>query len=86
MFKALSRLGKQKLSYVINIRFISCEVMVTEESLVSIVFKRGPQRDETMRNKVQASKNGKPVKVDFNQSFSRTSGFYQKSDNNKITY
>ena len=80
LIKAFRRIGKHSEDFIVNIRFIACEVLVTEECTISLTFKRGPQRDETIRKKVSQSQNGKPVKVEFNQTFSRTSGFY-KGDN-----
>lgn len=42
LLKALKRIGKHKESLIVNIRFIACEVLVTEECTISIAFKRGP--------------------------------------------
>lgn len=50
--KHLERIGTSKEHFIVSIRFLTCELMLTEESLLSIVFIRGPQAEESSKKKV----------------------------------
>lgn len=80
-FKKIERIGKDKERYIANIKIVYCELNVTQESLVTVVYKRGPQTDETSRKRITVSMNGVPTKVFYNESFSRTTNIYKKLKN-----
>lgn len=66
------RVGKEKEKCNITLVIRSIEAEVINPLYMSVVFERGPQRDET--NKALITSKNK--RVDVNQAFSRTSSFY----------
>jgi len=74
------RVGKEKEKCNITLFVRAIEAEVVNPLYMSVVFERGPQREET--NKVLMSSKSK--RVDVNQTFSRTSSFYV--DKKKMTF
>ena len=77
MSKLFSRIGQTKTPMAISLQFLeaSSKVVITDE--FNIVWRRGPQEDETATYKFEEGKK----KLKMTDEFDRISGFYQNKKN-----
>lgn len=72
MSKYITRLFKVKSKFLITVEIHKLEVDLKQQLLMSVIFERGPQTDETLRFVMNRDKTVQEI----NQKFQRVSGFY----------
>jgi hypothetical protein len=77
MSKLFSRIGQKKTPMAVSLQFleVSSSVDITDE--FNIVWRRGPQEDETATYKFEPGKRT----LKMTDEFDRISGFYQNKKN-----
>ncbi len=74
--KNLGRLGKKKQDFTITVLIKTVTLQCNNDTTISVQFVRGPESFETANKEVKKSHDGNMVKVEFQETFKRTSGFY----------
>ncbi|CDW89532.1 UNKNOWN [Stylonychia lemnae] len=80
--KQFNRVGKQSENYQITFKPIVLKVNVYASSQYYIIFKRGPQKDESKKYKLEPQSNGLQMQqlLFEDEVFQRVSSFYQEKD------
>ena len=77
MSKLFSRIGQTKIPMAISLQFLEARSSVDISDEFNIVWKRGPQEDETAKYKFEPGKRT----LKMTDEFDRISGFYQNKKN-----
>lgn len=80
--KQFSRFGKTSETFSVTFKPLSVSLNIQYNCTIHLVYKRGPQREETSKYKMEKQGEGRSMQeLQFNKEvFSKNSGFYREKD------